>query len=379
MFKLLRLLALLMLVTPVTNANAQREVKRSAPFELLEVLVIGADENAPIEYLFSNPRHIRTDSGGRIYVAEQRAKQIRVFDANGGFIKTLGREGGGPGEFADIQAMGITPAAEVLVYDRAHRRFTRFPPLDPTTAFSDPSREEIETFRTAEEYYFIHTLSDGRSILLHQPRLQNYSSRQDRLHVYDNSFNKIDSFGASEEWRFSDDVFSQQLLKTPFLFGGSHVAPGKDTLIIAPKLYRGVLYRYFEESEDGPWVMQQVYGQDPEHPTHEVVQYERGDDFTSIVLSGGIGASYRSVSHGVGQLDDGRIVHLSSSENSDGVRRLQLELFTSSGNLTKVGWIKGFEAGKTEVDLRWIDRENQIYLIDRSLGFPVLRIMKLNN
>ena len=41
-------------------------------FTLVEQLVIGDDEEAPAEYIFSAPEAVRTDSNGRIYVKDRR-------------------------------------------------------------------------------------------------------------------------------------------------------------------------------------------------------------------------------------------------------------------------------------------------------------------
>ncbi len=45
-------------------------------FTLNEHLVIGDDEDAPAEYLFSYPELIRTDSQGNIYVRDARRTDV---------------------------------------------------------------------------------------------------------------------------------------------------------------------------------------------------------------------------------------------------------------------------------------------------------------
>jgi hypothetical protein len=307
-------------------------------------------------------------------VAEQRATKIRVFDSGGTFVKALGREGDGPGEFRDIQALAVSPDDEVVVYDRTHRRLTRFPPVgdDPSPS---PSEDEPETFRVSAEYPLIHSLPDGKFVLLVQPRRQLYSPQKPRLHVLNNGFEKVGDFGVPSDWGVAEDEFSQVIVRTPFVFGGNHVVPDSSALILAPKLYRGVLLEY-TESMNGEWNLNQFEGRDPGHPTHEVVHYEFGDDFPSIVFSGGIGAEYRSVSHGIGSLNDGRVLHLSSSENEEGIRQLQIEIFDQKRRLTKVSRLE--EApGETTVSLLWIDQMDRLYLVDRREGFPIIRIVKL--
>lgn len=66
-------------------------------WRVVEELRIGVAEGAP-EYQFGNIVGIDADSDGRIYVLDQEAQQIRVFDAQGTLLRTIGRAGSGPGE-----------------------------------------------------------------------------------------------------------------------------------------------------------------------------------------------------------------------------------------------------------------------------------------
>ncbi|NJD11641.1 MAG: 6-bladed beta-propeller, partial [Gemmatimonadetes bacterium] len=62
---------------------------------------------------------------GRIAVANAGTNQVRIYDAQGRYLRALGRSGEGPGEFAmllDVRARGDT----VYAYDRAIGRLTRF-------------------------------------------------------------------------------------------------------------------------------------------------------------------------------------------------------------------------------------------------------------
>ncbi|MYD57461.1 MAG: hypothetical protein F4246_10665, partial [Rhodothermaceae bacterium] len=65
-------------------------------FTLHEQLIIGDDEEAPSEYLLHYPQIVRTDSQGNIYVKDARSADVRVFDANGRYVTTVGKRGEGP-------------------------------------------------------------------------------------------------------------------------------------------------------------------------------------------------------------------------------------------------------------------------------------------
>jgi hypothetical protein len=66
---------------------------------LEEELVIGTDEGDPA-YQFGRITGIQVDPGGRIFVFDQMAKEVRVFDPQGIHLRTFGGAGQGPGEFS---------------------------------------------------------------------------------------------------------------------------------------------------------------------------------------------------------------------------------------------------------------------------------------
>jgi len=66
---------------------------------VVEELRIGVAEGDP-DYQFGNIGGIDVDSEGRIYVLDQHAQQVRVFDPQGTLLRTVGRGGSGPGEFS---------------------------------------------------------------------------------------------------------------------------------------------------------------------------------------------------------------------------------------------------------------------------------------
>jgi len=383
-----------MLAVRPVDSPAQVEAEAAHRFDLSEVLVLGDDESAPSEYLFSSPQYIRTDAGGRIYVAEgrgvgrQAGTQVRVYSADGTFLQTLGRRGQGPGEFQSIQALALDTKGRLVVYDRRLRRFTRYAPFEEINSFPVPAEAHRSTFSDPEKYRptvsFMHGLPNGDLVVFSpaSPRGRR-SLRQPQFHVYDNQLEHKGEFGAPSRWQLPEDRFTRHLIWTPIFFGGSHILPSHSTLLLAPKLYRGFLFRY-TRTDEGSWTFQRLEGRAPGHPTHEVV--ESPDRSFSIFTSAGIGARYRSTSHGIGWLDDGRIVHLSTTENEDGIRQLQLELFDENGTLEKVGPIDDFEHDETDfeeleqavsVSLLWVDRKSRLYFVDRRSGFPILRVMKL--
>lgn len=68
---------------------------------------------------------VATDSDGNVYIADSDQSNIKVFKPNGDFLKTLGREGKGPGEFTNIQKILISDSS-LYLYDDSQKRIVVF-------------------------------------------------------------------------------------------------------------------------------------------------------------------------------------------------------------------------------------------------------------
>lgn len=66
-------------------------------WKLVEVQRIAPGEGEPGELV--EPWGLAVDAAGRVYVADRKPAVIKVFDRQGRFIRSIGREGEGPGEF----------------------------------------------------------------------------------------------------------------------------------------------------------------------------------------------------------------------------------------------------------------------------------------
>lgn len=72
--------------------------------------------------LFGRVRGLEVDALGRIYVLEEQAQELRVFDASGRHVRTIGRKGGGPGEFARAVDLELGPHGHLWVADPSNGR-----------------------------------------------------------------------------------------------------------------------------------------------------------------------------------------------------------------------------------------------------------------
>jgi len=86
-------------------------------------LNIGVLEGAP-EYQLYQVRSALRLSNGNIVVAA--SNELRFFDANGRYLSTSGREGGGPGEFQSLGWIKPHLGDSIVAYDFSQRRVSLF-------------------------------------------------------------------------------------------------------------------------------------------------------------------------------------------------------------------------------------------------------------
>jgi hypothetical protein len=72
------------------------------------VVAIGAVDG-PDEYVFGQISGVVVDGERRIHVADPQALEIRVFSPEGEFLRRVGRDGEGPGEFRHISGLALAP------------------------------------------------------------------------------------------------------------------------------------------------------------------------------------------------------------------------------------------------------------------------------
>jgi hypothetical protein len=82
--------------TPISD-----EVFKSGKIRFVPRVTI-TDESLGGKGFFSQPSDIAVDDKGRVYVSDTKENNVKVFDAAGAFLKTIGRAGQGPGEFNSL-------------------------------------------------------------------------------------------------------------------------------------------------------------------------------------------------------------------------------------------------------------------------------------
>lgn len=89
-------------------------------YEMVEDLSIGDDSDD--HYIFNQPNHLGVDSRGNIYVIDWGDNRLLVYDSTGAWIRTIGREGQGPGEFSMPTYLAVSAADSIYLNDSRNRR-----------------------------------------------------------------------------------------------------------------------------------------------------------------------------------------------------------------------------------------------------------------
>jgi hypothetical protein len=118
----------MLLVTAALPAAAQQRIAvperprliTSAPTELFR---IGAEEGESWE-LLSNVRSLAFDAQDNLYVLDSGNFRVLVFDADGTFVRQIGKQGEGPGEITFALGMVVDAKGDVVVYDMGRGGFT---------------------------------------------------------------------------------------------------------------------------------------------------------------------------------------------------------------------------------------------------------------
>lgn len=115
--------------------------------ELVPELTIGEFEG-PDEYLFGQVRSIAVSGAGEIFVLDAQAPIVRAYAPDGSYLRAIGRDGGGPGEYKRPESLAILPDGRLLVRDPGNARINVYDPTgEPLTSWRLPSGGGFSTSR----------------------------------------------------------------------------------------------------------------------------------------------------------------------------------------------------------------------------------------
>jgi hypothetical protein len=106
----------------VTNPASGIWTEQSA-WRLVPELRLGVEEGDD-PALFSSIAGLAVGDDGRIYVLDRQANELRIFDAGGRHVRTVGRTGAGPGEYSAANGLLWIADDSLLVVDQRGNRYS---------------------------------------------------------------------------------------------------------------------------------------------------------------------------------------------------------------------------------------------------------------
>jgi len=134
--------------------------------EFVEEFTISGEDDAGNVILYQ-PGAYTIDSDENIYISDRSENVIKVFNRDGQVLKTIGRKGGGPGEFESIGSMMVLPDKRLLVMDFQLRRTSLFDPAWNFTTSVQWRNSHFELFFVTDSTYTISEDTFGQERELH--------------------------------------------------------------------------------------------------------------------------------------------------------------------------------------------------------------------
>lgn len=106
-------------VTIVTSSGTDRPL----PWTLTELALIGGEEEGPGSFTRATPSNVGVDGLDQIHVLDAEAKQLHRFSATGEPLGSVGRAGGGPGEFGFPAGLAVSRDGRRTVFDFGKQAF----------------------------------------------------------------------------------------------------------------------------------------------------------------------------------------------------------------------------------------------------------------
>jgi hypothetical protein len=100
---------------------------RAAPFTFDEQFRLGGSETRPEESFYRvHPSTVGVDAAGNLHILDAANHKVVTFDGDGRFLRSVGRQGGGPGELRMPAALTVLSDGSIGVVDFAHRGLVRY-------------------------------------------------------------------------------------------------------------------------------------------------------------------------------------------------------------------------------------------------------------
>lgn len=169
-------------VKVITNPEYPRDGQ--VTYLLEEELSIG-EEEVDENYMFYEPQSVKTSEDGLIYVLDSRDICIKVYDKQGKYQRTIGRQGQGPGEFSTgYLYFDISSDGKIYIMDCRNS----------CVIIMDKDGSFIQSFRLPGILYVEMKTDKNNSIYLER-RFTDEEARKVSIHRYNSNGDEILNYG----------------------------------------------------------------------------------------------------------------------------------------------------------------------------------------
>ncbi len=146
----IRILSLATVLLAASTVAAPKTVAQDRPLspEFPEVYRVGG-ATAPDWAQFSTPTGLAFDGSGNLFVLDPQLFQVAIVDRNGELVRTVGSQGGGPGEFNIPTTQVVWRDGRFAVADMGHNAYQLFDPDGELERFVKMSTSQSDMLNLA--------------------------------------------------------------------------------------------------------------------------------------------------------------------------------------------------------------------------------------
>lgn len=334
----MRIYSLITICIILLNCSGKEEQKIYEPdITYTEVQRISGDT------LFLGVSDIEVRDNGNIVVSEVMRGVVTELSPNGSFIRRIGRQGNGPGEFRRPFMIEMIDDS-LFLFDNLNSRLSIY----------GQSGEYIKSVST--EYSFSNDLHriEGGFLNINYDQLS--AGDASVYSIFDKEFNKMDVRNITLE-----DIlrpYYQPIHRNMLFSDVMHSAKkSKNTFLLTPQLYKGKIYEYTLSLPDGLSLSDSLTGLPVDELYYESDKFFDINAYNPETKDDEINVRLKSLSLGLFILEDGKIVHFVMKDNEE-IREIGVELFGADKDFL------GYKPIKTDSTLYDDDRMKWSFIKD---------------
>ena len=169
-------------VKVITNPEYPRDGQ--VAYQLEEELSIG-EEEVDENYMFNQPQSVKASEDGSIYVLDRRDICIKVYDRQGKYQRTIGRQGQGPGEFGSgFLYFDISSDGKIYIMDCRNS----------CVIIMDKDGDFIHSYRLPGRLYG-EMKTDKNNFIYFERKFTDEEARKTSIHRYNSNGDEILNYG----------------------------------------------------------------------------------------------------------------------------------------------------------------------------------------